>query len=68
MRQIAIKTESLTKSFKENIVLKGVNFEVQGGSIYALLGSSGAGNTIVKILSTLLRPDVLKKGWLSDEI
>ena len=63
MRQIAIKTENLTKSFKENIALKGVNIEVQGGSIYALLGSSGAGNTaIVKILSTLLRPDVLKKG------
>jgi ABC-2 type transport system ATP-binding protein len=35
-----------------------VDFEVRTGSIFALLGSNGAGKTtIVKILTTLLKPD-----------
>ena len=48
----------MEKSYKELHVLRGVNFEVAPGSIFALLGSNGAGKTtIVRILSTLLRPD-----------
>jgi ABC-2 type transport system ATP-binding protein len=39
-------------------VLRGVDFEVEQGSIFALLGSNGAGKTtIVNILSTLLKAD-----------
>ena len=39
-------------------MLRGVDFEVEPGSIFALLGSNGAGKTtVVKILSTLLRAD-----------
>jgi ABC-2 type transport system ATP-binding protein len=39
-------------------VLRGVDFDVDRGSIFALLGSNGAGKTtVVNILSTLLRPD-----------
>ena len=39
-------------------MLKGVDFDVARGSIFALLGSNGAGKTtIVRILSTLLKPD-----------
>ena len=46
------------KSYKELEVLRGVNFEVARGSIFALLGSNGAGKTtVVKILSTLLKAD-----------
>ena len=53
-----ITVENLQKSFKDQEVLKGVNFTVRKGSIFALLGSNGAGKTtIVKILSTLLRSD-----------
>jgi len=48
----------LEKSFRELRVLRGVGFDVARGSIFALLGSNGAGKTtVVKILSTLLRPD-----------
>lgn len=54
----AIRVQSLEKSYKELHVLRGVNFDVAPGSIFALLGSNGAGKTtIVRILSTLLRPD-----------
>jgi len=53
-----ISVSSLQKSFKTNKVLKDVSFTIQKGSIFALLGSNGAGKTtIVKILSTLSKPD-----------
>ena len=46
------------KSYKKLEVLRGVDFDVARGSIFALLGSNGAGKTtVVKILSTLLRAD-----------
>jgi ABC-2 type transport system ATP-binding protein len=54
----AIQVRGLRKSFKALDVLKGVDFDVERGSIFALLGSNGAGKTtIVRILSTLLKPD-----------
>ncbi|MEC0247077.1 ABC transporter ATP-binding protein [Paenibacillus chitinolyticus] len=54
----AIEVKGLQKSYKQHEVLKGVDFEVDKGSIFALLGSNGAGKTtIVKILATLLKPD-----------
>jgi ABC-2 type transport system ATP-binding protein len=54
----AITVTGLRKSFKAVPVLQGVNFEVERGSVFALLGSNGAGKTTtVKILSTLLKPD-----------
>ncbi|MGK9147764.1 ATP-binding cassette domain-containing protein [Plantibacter flavus] len=54
----AIRVHGLEKSFKDLHVLRGVDFEVERGSIFALLGSNGAGKTtVVNILSTLLRPD-----------
>jgi ABC-type glutathione transport system ATPase component len=46
----------LVKSYKQLEVLRGVDFDVSRGSIFALLGSNGAGKTtVVKILSTLLK-------------
>src|ERR1700760_2264690 len=54
----ALQVRGLQKSYKEVHVLKGVNFDVARGSIFALLGSNGAGKTtIVRILTTLLKPD-----------
>jgi len=53
-----IEAKGLRKSFKNTEVLKGVDFEVKRGEIFALLGSNGAGKTtIVRILSTLLKKD-----------
>jgi ABC-2 type transport system ATP-binding protein len=56
--ETAIEVKGLRKSFKGTDVLSGVNFEVQQGKIFALLGSNGAGKTtIVNILTTLLKQD-----------
>ena len=58
MQNTAIQVKGLQKSYKKLHVLKGVDFEVKKGNIFALLGSNGAGKTtIVKILTTLLKPD-----------
>jgi len=54
----AIHVQGLEKSYKELHVLRGVDFDVEPGGIFALLGSNGAGKTtVVRILSTLLRAD-----------
>jgi ABC-2 type transport system ATP-binding protein len=48
----------MEKSYKELHVLRGVDFDIARGSIFALLGSNGAGKTtVVRILSTLLKAD-----------
>jgi len=58
-KNLAIQVHGLQKSYKNLRVLKGVDFDVARGSIFALLGSNGAGKTtIVRILTTLLKPDV----------
>jgi ABC-2 type transport system ATP-binding protein len=58
MQNSSIQVKGLQKSYKQLQVLKGVDFEVEKGSIFALLGSNGAGKTtIVKILTTLLKQD-----------
>ena len=55
----AIRVRGLEKAYAKDLkVLRGVDFDVAPGSIFALLGSNGAGKTtVVKILSTLLRAD-----------
>jgi ABC-2 type transport system ATP-binding protein len=58
MQNVSIQVKGLEKSYKQLHVLQGVDFEVAKGSIFALLGSNGAGKTtIVKILTTLLKQD-----------
>jgi ABC-2 type transport system ATP-binding protein len=54
----AIRVRGLEKSYKEQRALRGVDFDVARGSIFALLGPNGAGKTtVVNILATLLRAD-----------
>jgi ABC-2 type transport system ATP-binding protein len=55
---VAIQVTGLHKSFGELEVLRGVDFDVSAGSVFALLGSNGAGKTtVIRILSTLLAAD-----------
>jgi ABC-2 type transport system ATP-binding protein len=54
----AISVRDLVKSFGDLEVLRGVDLTVEKGSIFALLGSNGAGKTtVVRILATLLTAD-----------
>src|SRR5688572_5669025 len=54
----AITVKELKKAYKNNAVLKGVNFTVEQGTVFALLGSNGAGKTtIINILTTLIKAD-----------
>ncbi len=53
-----IEVRGLKKSFGNTEVLKGVDFSVKRGEVFALLGSNGAGKTTaISILSTLLKSD-----------
>ena len=52
-----IRTEQLVKHFGEVQALKGVDLEVQKGTVLGLLGPNGADKTTaVRILTTLLAP------------
>jgi len=53
-----IEAKNLLKSYGSNHVLKGIDINVQRGTMLALLGPNGAGKTTtVRILSTLLAFD-----------
>lgn len=53
----AIKTEKLTKKYKDKTVVKSLDLNVNKGEMYALLGVNGAGkSTTIKMLSCLIRP------------
>lgn len=53
----AVKTEGLTKKYKDKTVVKGLDLSIKEGEMYALLGINGAGkSTTIKMLSCLIRP------------
>ncbi|BDZ54073.1 hypothetical protein GCM10025870_11460 [Agromyces marinus] len=57
-RAPAIRVQGIEKAFGEVEVLRGADFEVERGTVFALLGSNGAGKTtLVRIMSTLLAAD-----------
>ena len=61
----AILAEGLAKRFGTTRALDGVDLAVRRGSICALLGPNGAGKTtVVRILTTLLRPDA-GRAWVA---
>ncbi len=54
----AISVRGLRKAYGRHEVLRGVDLDVEPGSVTALLGANGAGKTtLVRILATLLRAD-----------
>jgi daunorubicin resistance ABC transporter ATP-binding subunit len=56
--QAAISAVGLTKRYGKTVALSGVSLQARAGTVTALLGPNGAGKTtMVRILSTLLRPD-----------
>jgi ABC-2 type transport system ATP-binding protein len=54
----AIRAVDLAKSFGAIRALEGISLEVPTGTVLGLLGPNGAGKTtVVRILTTLLKPD-----------
>jgi ABC-2 type transport system ATP-binding protein len=57
-RGAAVSASGLVKSYGSVRALVGVDLEVAPGTVLGLLGPNGAGKTtIIRILTTLLRPD-----------
>ena len=53
---VAIKIRDLHKSYGSIAALKGVNFDIDNGAVFGLLGTNGAGKTtLIKILVNLIR-------------
>ncbi len=53
----AIKVSDLRKSFGDNEVIKGIDFEVAHGEVISLIGPSGSGkSTILRMLNRLENP------------
>jgi cystine transport system ATP-binding protein len=53
-----IRVSGLTKSFGDNHVLRGIDFEVRRGGVIALVGPSGSGKTtVLRSLNGLAIPD-----------
>ena len=58
MTEAAISAEAVTKRFGAVLALDHVDVAVQAGTVFGLLGPNGAGKTtMVRILTTILRPD-----------
>src|SRR3954463_5611133 len=54
----AIEVDGLVKCFGDVEAVRGVSFEVPQGRVLGLLGPNGAGKTtVVRMLTTLTRPD-----------
>lgn len=54
MKEIILKTDNLTKKYKNFIALDNVNIEIRKGDIYGIIGRNGAGKTtLMKIITTL---------------
>src|SRR5689334_25255174 len=57
--QPAVRVERVVKRFGSPTALAGVDLEVPEGMVFGLLGPNGDGRTtLVRILATLLMPDV----------
>lgn len=54
MKNIILKTQDLTKKYKDFTALDHVNITIKKGDIYGLIGRNGAGKTtLMKIVTTL---------------
>jgi ABC-2 type transport system ATP-binding protein len=61
MNGSAIAASGLRKSYKDKVVLDGIDLNVRAGTIFALLGPNGAGKTTtVNVLTTLMPADAGK--------
>lgn len=59
-----LEMKGIKKSFNQNHVLKGIDFEVKPGEVHVLLGENGAGkSTLIKILTGAYQKDAGEIFW-----
>jgi len=65
----AVEAHAVVKRFGETTALRGVDLEVQRGTVLGLLGPNGAGKTtMVRVLATLLTPDEGRASVLGHDV
>jgi ABC-2 type transport system ATP-binding protein len=53
-----ISIENLSKKYRRNVVLNGLNLDVEEGSVFGLIGPNGVGKTTtIKVLMNILKAD-----------
>ena len=53
-----LKLEGITKSYKQDLILDGISFNLEKGKVLGVMGPNGAGKTtLLKIISLILSPD-----------
>ncbi len=53
-----LRAQGVAKSFEQNKILEGIEFDVKNGEIFGIIGVSGAGKTtLLNILVGFLKPD-----------
>jgi len=56
--QNLLEVRGIKKSFANNVVLKGIDFDIKPGEIHVFLGENGAGkSTLIKILTGAYQKD-----------
>jgi general nucleoside transport system ATP-binding protein len=64
---VTVRMRDITKTYGETVANSGVDFDLHGGEIHALLGENGAGKTtLMNILFGLVLPDS-GEIWVGDE-
>ena len=54
MKDVILKTNNLTKKYKDFTALNNANITINKGDIYGLIGRNGAGKTtLMKVITTL---------------
>lgn len=58
LKSVGVQVRGLRKSYNGNLVLKGIDLEVQRGEIFVIMGPSGSGKSVLlKHVIGLERPD-----------
>ncbi len=57
VKELAIRTQDLTKQFDRQIAVHEVDLQIEVGEVYGLIGPNGAGKTtLIRMLATAEEP------------